>query len=74
VAQARRPGCQKSRYNANLGTILSATTYQYLGQASWSSPPYVWKKLGGEGWSGPGPVIERVLLAQSLVSGPGVLP
>jgi hypothetical protein len=62
-----------SPYNVNQGTILSATTYQYLGQVTWPSPPYVWKKQGS-GWSGPGLVNEQVLLAQALVSGPGVNP
>jgi hypothetical protein len=63
----------QSPYNENLGTILSATTYQYLGLANWPSPPYVWKKMGS-GWSGPGLFNEQVTLAQALVSGPGKLP
>jgi hypothetical protein len=63
----------KTTYNVNLGTILSATTYRYLGQASWASPPYHWKKEGN-GWSGSGIYLEQVVLAQALVSGPGVSP
>jgi hypothetical protein len=54
-----------------LGTILSATTYQYLGEASWSGhAPKVWKKAGPV----PGSYNETVLLDQALVSGPGVNP
>jgi hypothetical protein len=61
----------QSPYNVNLGTILSATTYQYLGQATWSGhPPYVWEKDGQSS----GSYDEEVLLAQALVSGPGKLP
>lgn len=61
----------QSPYNENLGTILSAATYQYLGQASWyGHPPYVWEKSG----QASGTYNEEVLLDQALVSGPGVLP
>lgn len=56
----------------NLEIILSPTTFQYLGQASWTNPPYVWEKQGS-GWSGP-VFHEEVLLAQALVSAPGTLP
>ena len=49
----------ESPRNENLATILSATTYQYLGQASWyGHPPYVWVKSGQE----PGAYLEEVLL------------
>ena len=60
----------QSPYNMNLGTILSGTTYQYLGQATWGGhPPYVWKNGQASG-----SYDEEVLLDQALVSGPGVLP
>jgi hypothetical protein len=61
----------QSPYNVNLGTILSATTYQYLGQAYWTGhPPYVWDRHGHAS----GSYGEDVLLDQALVSGPGVRP
>jgi hypothetical protein len=60
-----------SPYNVAFGTLLSATTYQYLGQAYWTGhPPYVWGKDGQVS----GSYGEEVLLAQALVSGPGKLP
>jgi hypothetical protein len=57
----------------NLGIFLSPTTYQYLGQADWPSPPYHWEKRGSGG-SGPANFTETVLLDQALVSAPGDLP
>jgi hypothetical protein len=61
----------QSPYSVNLGTILSATTYQYLGQATWSGhAPYVREKNG----QASGSYDEEVLLAQALVSGPGQTP
>jgi hypothetical protein len=63
----------QSAYSINQETILSPATYQYLGQASWSNPPYIWKKEDN-GYTGPNMINEQVLLAQALVSGPGKLP
>jgi hypothetical protein len=58
----------------NLGIILSATTYEYLGQVSWYGHlPAVWNKQGGS-WQPSADFVEQIILARSLVSGPGVLP
>jgi hypothetical protein len=62
------------RVTAGAASRRLSATYRYLGQATWPSPPYAWQKLGKNGWSGPGPISEQVLLAQALVSGPGMLP
>jgi hypothetical protein len=60
----------QSEYSENLGTILSATTYQYLGQANWSGhPPY--RLVKGQYT---GSFDEEVLLDQALVPAPGKLP
>jgi len=77
---AGRPGVefilpQHPGLNTNLGTILSATTYQYLGQVTWAgNPPYVWEKTAGGGWRATGDYIAQVLLDQALVPAPGKLP
>lgn len=63
----------QSAYSVNLGIFLSPATYQYLGQASWPSPPYQWHETE-LGLAGPGPFNETVLLVQALVSAPGELP
>lgn len=60
-----------SPVNENLGTFLSATTYQYLGQANWyGHPPYTVNSKGQYS----GSYGEEVLLDQALVSAPGKLP
>ena len=57
--------------NETLGTFLSATTYQYLGQANWyGHPPYTVNSKGQYS----GSYGEEVLLDQALVSAPGKLP